>query len=277
MKHVVSFSTGLSSALTAERIFRRYGIENTFVVFMDTTIEDEDNYRFQEEIYKRWRNVYGVENFVTLKDGREPLEVAEDRMIIPNHRAAPCTFELKINLFMGWLEQFKSQDRRYPQATIHIGYDYQEVHRCRATTRNYNRLGFAVDYPLLWKPLELRPYEEVSRQEWGIEPPRMYRLGYSHANCGGRCVKQGQGDWIRTLTHFPERYALVEEWEQKMRRHPRRRRYAIQQDRSNGIRTPLTLKMLRERHEAGNADQLPLLDMESGCVRCGVGDFVEDK
>lgn len=233
MMHVVSFSTGLSSALTAERVFQRFGAEDVWIVFCDTTVEDEDNYRFQEEIYARWREVYGAQNFVTLRDGRTPLEVAEDRNILPNQRRAPCTYQLKIKPFVQWLRE---QDEE--EITIYIGFDYEEQHRCGPVSENYEKAGFAVDFPLLWKPIEFRPYPEVCKEEWGLEPPRMYEFGYTHANCGGCCVKQGMGDWARTLIRFPERYERYEAWERWRREDARFEEYAFLRDFRGGDVTP---------------------------------------
>lgn len=268
-QHIVSFSTGLSSAITVERVIARYGVENTHIVFMDTKIEDEDNYRFMNEVKKRWPKI------TVLAEGRTPYEVAKDAQIIPNNRIAPCTFKLKIELFRKWVERFRGDvTKQYPNATIHIGYDFTEVHRCKATSNAYNRLGWMVDYPLLWKPYEFRDYSVVSRDDWGIEPPRMYVMGYSHANCGGRCVKQGQGDWLRTLINFPERYAEAENWENTMRNHPVRKDYAIMKEVKGGVAYPLTLSQLRRRYEADKEIQPSLLDLDAPCVVCGIGDML---
>lgn len=99
----------------------------------------------------------------------------------------------------------------------------------------------------------------------------MYALGYSHANCGGTCVKQGQGDWLRTLINFPDRYNEAEEWEQQMRKHPNRRDYAILRDRRGGKLKPLTLRQFRLEYEQGLKTQPTLLDLSSNCIVCGIG------
>lgn len=264
MKHIVSFSTGLSSALVVERVLNRYGKNDTLVVFMDTTIEDSDNYRFMRECKKRWDV-----DITVLTDGRDPYQVAKDAKIIPNQKIAPCTFKLKIELFTEWLSELDDAP-----LTVHIGYDYTELHRIDATKRNYEARGWSVDFPLLWKPYELRPYSDVVKYDWGIEPPRMYALGYSHANCGGVCVKQGLGDWTRTLINFPDRFEKAERWERDMRNHDNRKNYAILRDQSGGDVKPLTLQELRERHQSSqNMPTLFDLDTVSPCVVCGVGDL----
>lgn len=260
--HIVNFSSGLSSALAVERVLNRYGKDDVEIVFEDTKFEDDDNYRFMDECKARW----GVP-IVVLCDGRTPYQVAEDKQIIPNQRIAPCTFKLKIEPFMSYLLT------QYKGATIHIGYDFSELERCEATEKAYGQAGWLVDFPLLWKPYEYRPYPRVVREDWRIEPPRMYAMGYTHANCGGRCVKQGQGDWLRTLINFPERYREAEEWEQRMRNHPKRKDYALLRDQTGGSVSPLTLRELRERYERKTIMQPMLfkLDYNSGCVHCGVG------
>jgi len=257
--HIASFSTGLSSAVMVERLLTRYGKDAVTVVCMDTTIEDDDNYRFANDCALHW----GV-NIVWLREGRDPYQVGVDEHVIPNQKLAPCTKRLKIEPFTNYLKAMPGA------LTVHIGFDFSEVHRCAATDKAYTARGWAVDYPLLWKPLEFRPYVEVVRA-WGIEPPRMYGMGYTHANCGGRCVKQGKGDWLRTLVHFPERFAQAEEWEQKMRLNPTNANYAFLRDQTEGVVRPFTLRQLREEHSAGLSLPLFALDQASACVVCGVG------
>lgn len=260
MKQVVSFSTGLLSAIVAARIMERYGEESTLLVFMDTQIEDADNYRFMEE-FKRY---FGIP-IVILSEGRTPYQVARDAQIIPNHQIAPCTFKLKIDIFKRYLASLEDD------FVIHIGYDFQEMHRVERTKKQYESEGWAVDFPMLWKPIERRKYTQVAIEDWGIKPPRMYALGYSHANCGGVCVKQGMGDWRRTIVNFPDRYAEVEQWEAKMRNHPVRKDYAIIRDRSGGKTTPVTLTEFRERTENSLGN---MFSDEFTCVSCGIGDLV---
>jgi len=268
MNHVVSVSSGLSSALVLERVCLRYDPAAVVGVFMDTTIEDEDNYRFLQACESRWSARYGVQ-VIHLQEGRTPYEVAEDKQIIPNQKIAPCTFALKIDLFRDWLT-----DRFEPgAATIHIGYDYTEVHRIPATERNYRAAGYPVDFPLLWKPYEFRDYSQVVREDWGIEPPRTYPMGFTHGNCLKKgCVRMSLADWRRFWIYFPERYAETEAWEQEQRQHPTREDYALLRDQSNGTVTPLTLKAFRERLEQEDGGQLSF-DFE-GCVHCGVGDLM---
>lgn len=259
--HIVSFSTGILSALALQRVQKRYGKNFVMGVFMDTNFEDNDNYRFMRDV----EEYLGIEMFAIV-DGRNPYEVSRAEHVIPNSRVAPCTRRLKIEPFQNFLKGLSEKD-----ITIHIGYDFSEMHRCEPTRKNYEALGYKVDFPMLWKPYEFRKYETVMREEWNIEPPRMYRMGYTHANCGGRCVKQGQGDWIRTLINWPERYAEIEKWESDMRENPVNAKYAILKSRTGGETHALTLRELRETYEAGKLGALTTLDEQSACVVCGIG------
>jgi hypothetical protein len=271
MNRVVSFSTGLSSALACERVLAKFNpneVNEVYVVFMDTLIEDEDNYRFAGEVYQRWAKLYPGWQHIRLTEGVDPYEVADKHNMIFNQRRHPCTRVLKIEPFMRWLETLDGP------STVYIGFDYSELHRTEATTRNYEEAGYGVDYPLLWRPVEERDYSQVARDDWEIEPPRMYGMGYSHANCGGRCVAMGQKDWLLTLINFPERFAQVEEWERQMRKREGPHKYAILRRSINGISTPMTLEELRERYLAGKIDRRAT-PTDSSCVVCGIGAPVE--
>jgi hypothetical protein len=98
----------------------------------------------------------------------------------------------------------------------------------------------------------------------GIEPPRLYRLGFAHNNCGGFCVKAGQGHFALLLEAMPERYAYHERREQELRDHLGKD-VAILRDRHGGETRPLTLREFRERRQAG--EPCDLFDIGGcGCV-----------
>lgn len=300
--HVVSFSTGLSSALTVERVLNRYHPSNVYVVFMDTLVEDEDNYRFMYDCYRRWRQRYGHEwQFVTLTEGRTPVQVWEDAQLIPNQKYCPCTFELKIQPFtqfilalacglpLGYFRTWKIKNKpfqytaralpRVADVTVHIGYDLiDDAHRIAKTQAAYKSYGFTCDFPLTWKPWEFRKYSQVAREDWGIEPPRMYEQGYTHANCGEiTCPKAGWGDWLITRREKPESYFERADWERMMQRRLATG-HTILRDQSNGTVKPLTLYELDDRFS--DTQQMSMFETlvtknSSACLACGVGDLVQ--
>lgn len=268
MHYIVSLSGGVASAVAAERAIQRYGRERVTLWFADTSAEDEDTHRFLADCLKRWGG-----RLHTYRDGRTPLQVAEDKSIIPNQKHAPCTQILKIEPFTAWLW------RQPKPATVLIGLGWQEMRRIyerriwhrkagkpRPPTGYQRKMhGVYEDYPLLWKPLEYRPYQQVCREDWGIEPPRAYALGFSHNNCLQHgCVKQGVGDWVRFRVAFPERFAAMRDWEQAQRaKGGARATYAIARDATGGTVKPLTLAEIEQRGQP--VDDTPSQDDMFAC------------
>ena len=87
-------------------------------------------------------------------------------------------------------------------------------------------------------------------EDRGIVPPRLYRMGFDHNNCGGGCVKAGQGHFVRLLDRLPDVFATWEAKEQEMR--DLLGDVSILKDRIGGTARPMTLRDLRERHESGD-------------------------
>jgi 3'-phosphoadenosine 5'-phosphosulfate sulfotransferase (PAPS reductase)/FAD synthetase len=261
LRYAVSLSGGLASAVSADRAIARYGRENVALTFADTHWEDEDLYRFLLDLERRWGG-----SITRLSDGRTPLQVAEDKQIIPNSQIAPCSHELKVKLL-------DALDAATPKPlTRLLGLDWREQDRVGRMKKRYESraaLEWYVDFPLLWKPLEFRPYAEVVRS-WGIAVPRLYLMGFSHNNCGGRCVKQGMAEWMRLKRYFPERFAEVRDWELAQRaKGGARATFAISKDRTGGESHPLTLAALEERELP--REGTPMLDDMFSCF-CGDGE-----
>jgi hypothetical protein len=248
MQHIVSLSGGASSAVAADRVINRYGRENVTLWFADTSWEDEDLHRFMADCMVRWGG-----EMVTYRDGRTPLQVASDVSIIPNQKIAPCTRILKIEPFRKWLA------KQEKPVTVHLGLNWDEQHRMARPKAAYEELeGVTVDFPLMWEPYAWDVLQEV--REWGIDIPRLYKAGFPHNNCGGRCVKQGIAEWNRLRVVFPERFAEVRDWEQAQRAiGDARANYAICRDQSGGTVKPLTLLEIEQRdqpadEQAGQGD-----------------------
>ena len=207
MKHIVSLSGGTASAVAGDRVINRYGKENVILWFADTSWEDEDLYRFLEDLKIRWDM-----DIVTYKDGRTPLQVGEDNKFILNARVKICSKTLKIIPFTKYLKKIEKP------VTVHLGMDWSESHRMEAPKKNYERMeGVSVDYPLTWKPIITQKYSDVI-ESWNIEVPRLYKMGFGYNNCGARCIVQNKTTWKRTQHFFPERYQEVQDWEEMMRK-----------------------------------------------------------
>ena len=125
MKHIVSLSGGVASAVACDRVIQRYGRDNVIIWFADTLWEDEDLYRFIDDCMKRWGG-----ELIRQSDGRNPLQVAEDEHIIPNSRVASCSRRLKTDPFKEFLTTVDKP------VTVHLGLDWSEEHRFDAQKKN---------------------------------------------------------------------------------------------------------------------------------------------
>lgn len=245
-KAVVLFSGGITSWAAGKRYAEQHGTKGMVLLFADTQIEDEDNYRFMKE---------AAENIgarcIRLSDGRTPWQVMRDRRIIGNSRIDPCSMVLKRQKLDAWRNANCDQDTK-----LIVGILWDESHRIERLQKRAAPWQYIA--PLCDKPwISKNECLEWARRE-GIEPPRMYAMGFPHANCGGFCVKAGQKSFALLLQHFPERYAEHEREEESMRELVGD--YSMMTDRrGDGKKKVLTMRMLRERIEAKLAiDELDL-------------------
>ena len=256
MRYVVSLSGGIASAVAADRAIERYGRENVILWFADTSWEDEDLYRFLGDCMERWGDV-----LITHRDGRTPLQVAEDVKLIPNQKRAPCSRVLKQEPFLAFL-------RTIPKpCTVLLGLDWREMHRHQRPKEAYEAVeGVTVDFPLLWPPLTDQ-YATIV-ESWGVRIPRLYTMGFPHNNCGGRCVRQGRAEWLRLRGTMPERFEEVRDWEEEQRaKGGARAKYAIQRDRRGGEYKPMTLAQL-EAEFGGDPHKIEIVEMPDDRFGC---------
>lgn len=253
--YVVMFSSGAGSWYAAKLLVAEVGASAVTLLFCDTKTEDEDNYRFLREAAAD----VGAE-LVTVADGRDVWQVFRHRKMIGNTRASTCSYHLKQRPARDWLA-----DNTDDTDTVVLGIDAFESHRMPAVERQY--APHPVRFPLAEQMVE-REAVFAHLAEAGIARPRLYDLGFAHANCGGFCVRAGHGQFAHLLRTLPERYA-AHEAEENAFREASGKDVAILRDRRGGATTPLTMTALRERIEA-TPEQVDLFDL-GGC-----GCFVDD-
>lgn len=244
------FSGGVASWATARRVVERHGTDDLVLLFTDTLTEDEETYRFLDQAAV---DVGGT--LVKIADGRDIWQVFRDERFLGNTRVDPCSKILKRDLSRKWLEANCD-----PAATtVYLGFDWTEVHRFERAEPRW--LPWTIAAPMIEPPYRLRSEMLAEAEARGIPTQRLYRLGLSHANCGGGCVKAGIGHFAHLLDVFPARYAEWEANEQSLR--DDLGDVAILKDRTGGETRPLTLRDLRGRIEAGQS--IPLWDI-GGCA-----------
>lgn len=238
IRHLVMFSGGVCSWAAAKRVVERHGKEGVVLLFADTKMEDEDLYRFLDEAAA---NVGAP--LVKIADGRTPWEVFDDEKMLGNTRFDPCSKHLKRLL----LDRWQKASCGPAMTVLHFGLDWTEadrLERLRARREGWQVEGYMTEEPYLTKEQML----DWLRRE-GIEPPRLYGLGFHHNNCGGFCIKSGQAQFALLLKTMPERYAYHEGMEEAFRiRH--NFRHTILRDRRGGQTRTMSLREFRERIEA---------------------------
>ncbi len=257
MKHIVMYSGGIGSYMAAKRVVKKYGHEDTILLFSDTMTEDEDLYRFINESTK----MLGAE-LVCLRDGRDIWQVFKDVKFLGNSRIAPCTRILKQEPSRKWVKENFSPN----EVTLYVGIDWTEYHRLEKVIKNWD--PYTVLAPMCDEPLICKKEMLEELQNDGIKEPRLYTLGFSHNNCGGFCVKAGQGHFANLLKKMPERYLYHEQKEQEMIEFLGSNVAILKRTRDKKT-IPLTLKQLREEIET-QPEQIDMFDI-GGC-----GCFMDD-
>jgi hypothetical protein len=257
--HVVMFSGGLGSWLTARRVRDEImdpEADTMTLLFADTRMEDQDLYRFLTSAAVD----IGVAELVVVAEGRDPWQVFFDERYLGNSRIDPCSKILKRQFLRRWLEK-----HRDPASTVvHLGIGWDESHRFEKAQRYWE--PWTVRAPLCeepYLPLSLDAYRE-RLQEAGIKMPRLYEMGFAHNNCGGFCVKAGKGHFRRLLEAMPERYRYHEEKEEELRQFLGKE-VTILREQKDGVRRRVTLRALRERIEREGLSEEEDLDV-GGCA-----------
>lgn len=256
MKHIISISGGIGSYFTLKRVLENQPKEDVTAVFCDTLAEDGDLYRFLDDIEKK----LNIE-IVRLCQGKTPFELAWEENFLYNSRIASCSKKLKSRPFRNWLKERYEPD----ECILYLGIDWTETHRIGAIRKNYD--PYRVEFPMCEKPYISKPEMLELLKKDGIEVPYMYRVGFSHNNCGGACVKGGIGHWSHLLEVDPRKFREWENKEQEIRQ-------KIGKDVSILKRKgkPFTLRQLRKSIE-GRGEQL---SFEELCDIGGCGCFVEE-
>lgn len=250
--HIAMFSGGAGSAYVAYHMVQTYGKDKSMLFFTNTLWEDSDNLRFMDEIAE----YIGIE-ITEILDGRTPEEVFYDFRYLGNSRLAKCSEELKVKQTLVFLEELRDNENVEPILYFGIGphekhrrgpkdlYNIEDKIKKAAGIRS-----FYEHFPI--EPIETRfPLIETIRKdldakgiiqnEWGIKLPRMYTAaieraekdkdplaqklvdnkiyGFSHANCGGRCVRGGFQHYATLYAIWPDQYREQEEMEERFRKH----------------------------------------------------------
>lgn len=251
-RHVVQTSGGAASALLAKEVIDQHGPDAVTLLFADTLAEDEDLYRFNADMER----LLGVP-ITRVCDGRTPEQVDVDRRWLSNSKVAQCSIELKINPCRAWLDANCDP----ADTVLYVGIGWDEMERIPGIVKGWD--PWTVDMPFTRPPYRDKYQMLAALRMLGVEPPRLYKLGFVHNNCRGACVRGGQAQWANVLRRFPDVFAQKEAHEDGMRE-MLDANVAILRDRRGGTTKPLRLRELRRRIEAQEDDAFDELDW-GGC------------
>lgn len=256
--HIVSVSSGLGSAFAWKLICDKYGPENVTGVFTDVNGEHPDNYRFLAEVqYELGSRLVKIGN-----DGRTIWDVMIEHRFLANTRIDTCSRVLKREAFQDWLASHVD-----PAATtVYLGIDWSEIHRLDRARPYWESLGYDLAAPLCEPPYLGKRDAEAWLATEEIKRPALYDMGFSHANCGGGCVKAGIKDFRKLYFADPKWFwGWWVKGEERVRKHLGKN-VAILRDRRHGVMKPYPLLELGHELEAAPR----LWDDEPDGIGCGV-------
>lgn len=269
--HIGMYSGGASSAFVAYHMVKQYGRDNCMLLFTDTLWEDEDNYRFMEDTAE-----YIGLPLTYVVDGRTPEDIFFETKFLGNARLARCSEELKVKQTLLFLENLRTNENVEP--ILYFGIGPHETHRALNLRHFYGHMGIEpieCRFPLIETFTEEPDVRKIITEEWNINLPRMYKLGFSHANCGGRCVRGGFHHYAQLYKIWPERFMQQEEMEERFREKFQKNVSILKKNKK-----PYTLKELRKKfeNEPGYLESLLSMNVDmdsddfqgSPCVICDI-------
>ncbi len=251
--YTISLSGGIASAASAI-IAHEEGLRYA-MVFANTKIEDFDLYRFIDDL-----EIALGKPVVRLEDGRDPWDVFVDERYIGNTRTAHCSQVLKTEQVRKWMEK-----NRFFSDPLVLGMYRDEEDRLTRAQANWapqEVCSLLIDY-------KITPGDATKLvQKYVPTLPRLYGMGFPHNNCGGMCVRAGQGQFARLPEMRPQFYAEMEDRNEWAKSQLPRARGFIRVVRGKRTRY-LSMKQFREEVQSG---KLVPANYEMG----GCGCFVDD-
>lgn len=191
MMIAVWFSCGVASAAAAKLTVERYPDDDVRIIYNPVLEEDLDNLRFLGEV-EAWLNK-PIEIASNQKyPSNSIVEVFAKRRYMSGIAGAPCTVELKKKARQQW------EIKNNPDYHV-LGFTADEKHRHDRFVKGERDNVIPILIDKGWDKKDCMRFVFAA----GINPPRVYDLGFSNANCIG-CVKATSPTyWNHVRKHFP--------------------------------------------------------------------------
>lgn len=205
-----TLSGGAQSSIATWLDFQNHPDVFHLLYFCDTGAEHKSTYKFIDEWLKILELDYPNADsaYVQIKE-MELWELFTIEKFQGNGKNAVCSRKLKQEPGRK-LENFLG----LANAPITFGFSMMEQERLDyvKTKKPNAKAPLIEDYPkTFWDKTAM--YRFI--QSKNIELPYLYKIGMSHNNCGGFCVKAGQAHYAKLLKKDPELYAKHEDKQEK--------------------------------------------------------------
>lgn len=260
MKHIVKFSRGVTSAVMAEIVVKRYGKLDTLLVTHDTLEEHEDTYRFGDDVA-----AYLGMPIIEISDGRSVTQVFRDEGMLGNNTMTPCSRILKQEIGDRFIKTIIDSG---DDAAVYVGMTEDEKRRLPGQREAYRKLGAEVYFPLIEAGLDKDACKQIVIECWGLRLPSTYEH-FDHANClATGCVKGGLAYWglmyLYNRSGWEQRAALEDEFQQTILKYTRYGKYP-----EGSLRNMLSRCIAEARRWEKNRAQgkmLPLMNAPCVCA-----------
>ena len=197
-RRVSWFSSGAASAVAT-----KLGSPDV-IVNCDTGSEDKDNARFLDDCEKWFgQDIDTIKN----EDYVDTWDLWEKKQYLSDIYGAPCTRELKRIPRL----RFQNPD------DIHImGYTSDERDVTRALTLQEHYPNTSFEFPLIKQSITKSACLAILNNA-GITPPRVYAMGFEHANCMPCCKATSISYWALVRKEFPDEFERMAELSSKLR------------------------------------------------------------
>jgi len=200
------WSGGITSAVACKKAIDIYGLDRCIFIFLGTGNEDPDTYRFKKDC-ESW---YGAKIHTLTQIGKKwksIQDIWEHYLTLNSATGAICSSELKRDVRLKFEKQYKYTHQVF-------GFDLDEAKRVKSLF--YNHPQAKPIFPLLMFGLLKKECIKIV-QEAGIEPPRMYQLGFKNNNCFQTgCIQGGIGYWKKMKEEFPEKFNAMADMEHRL-------------------------------------------------------------
>lgn len=197
-KIICWWSGGVTSAVACKIAIDLFGINNCYLLMIDTKNEDEDTYRFKKDCEKWYGKKINTISAIP-KYYNDIEEVWEKYLSLNVANGAICSPELKREVRKRWQKENSFAYQVF-------GYDFSKREMNRALAMSINYPNSMPIYPLLMMGYDKKKCINIIL-EAGIEVPRSYKWGFKNNNClKTGCVQGGIGYWQLMKRIFPDKF-----------------------------------------------------------------------